>query len=103
VGEPTVTKSKKGVAGPEFNKEHAFFFMKGIFHRQFFHPNTAVNSDFYYVILRSLRENVLQKRLELWRNHNWLLHHDSAAAHISLKTTEFVTWLSFPILPNCQT
>jgi hypothetical protein len=33
VEEPTVTKSKKGVAGPEFKKEHAhciFFYVKGI-------------------------------------------------------------------------
>jgi hypothetical protein len=30
VEEPTVTKSKKGAAGPEFSKEHAhcFFFLR---------------------------------------------------------------------------
>jgi hypothetical protein len=28
---------------------------------------------------------------ELWHNHNWLLHHDNALVHMSLKTTEFVT------------
>jgi hypothetical protein len=33
---------------------------------------------------------VQQKRLELWHNHNWLLHHDNAPAHMSLKTTKFV-------------
>jgi hypothetical protein len=38
-----------------------------------------------------LRENVRRKRPELWHNHNWLLHHDNAPAHTSLKTTEFVT------------
>jgi hypothetical protein len=31
------------------------------------------------------------KRPELWRNHNWLLHHDNAATHTSLKITQFVT------------
>jgi hypothetical protein len=33
VEEPTFTKSKKGMAGPEFNKEHAhcFFNVKGLF------------------------------------------------------------------------
>jgi hypothetical protein len=32
VEEPTITKGKKGEAGPEFNKEHAhcFFDVKGI-------------------------------------------------------------------------
>jgi hypothetical protein len=27
----------------------------------------------------------------IWRNHNWLLHHDNAPAHTSLKTTGSVT------------
>jgi hypothetical protein len=26
---PTITNSKKGAAGSEFNKEHAFFFREG--------------------------------------------------------------------------
>jgi transposase len=34
---------------------------------------------------------VRRKRPELWRNDNWLLHHDNEAARTSLKTTEFVT------------
>jgi transposase len=34
---------------------------------------------------------VRRKTPELWRNHNWLLHHDNAPAHTSLKTTEFLT------------
>jgi hypothetical protein len=38
-----------------------------------------------------LRENVQRKRPELWHNHNWLIHHNNAPAHTSLKTTEFVT------------
>jgi hypothetical protein len=28
-----------------------------------------------------------RKRSELWRNYNWLLHHDNAPTHMSLKTT----------------
>jgi hypothetical protein len=57
---PTITKSKEGAAGPEFNKEHAQFFfdMKGIVHREFVPPNTTVNSDFYCDVSRRLRENV---------------------------------------------
>jgi hypothetical protein len=54
------TKSKKGVAGLEFNKEHdpCFFYMKGTAHREFVPPNTMVNCDFYCDVLRHLRENV---------------------------------------------
>jgi hypothetical protein len=68
-----------------------FFLCEGIVHHEFVPPNTMVNSDFYCDILRCLRENVLQKRPELWCNHNWLLHHDNASTHASLKTIEFVT------------
>jgi hypothetical protein len=55
--------------------------------------HTTANSDIYSYcdILRRLRENVQQKRPELWRNHNWLHRHDNAPAHTSLKTTEYVT------------
>jgi histone-lysine N-methyltransferase SETMAR len=85
-------QEQKSAAGLEFNKEHAHCFcgMRGIVHGEFVSPNTTVNSDFYCDVLRHLRENVGQKRWEIWRNNNWL-HHDSAPAHMSLKTTEFVT------------
>jgi transposase len=63
--------------------------------------NTRVNSDFYCEVLRCLRENVQKKKtLELWHNHNWLLHHDNAPAHTSLKTTEFVTNNNMVIVPH---
>jgi hypothetical protein len=60
-----------------------FFDVKGIVHREFVPPKMTVNSDFYCDVLRRLRENVQRKRPELWRNHNWLLHHDNAPAHTS--------------------
>jgi histone-lysine N-methyltransferase SETMAR len=55
--------------------------------------------DIYYDVLRSLRENVLHKGPELWCNHN-RLHHDSTPAHMSLKTTEFVTNSNMGIVPH---
>jgi hypothetical protein len=50
--------------------------------------------------LRCLRENVRQKRPELWHNHNWLLHHDNAHMHMSRTTTEFVTNNNMVIIPH---
>jgi hypothetical protein len=49
VEEPTITNSKRGAAGPEFNKEHAhcFFLRKVTLHREFVPPNATPNSDFY--------------------------------------------------------
>jgi hypothetical protein len=75
-----------------------FFDVKGIVHCEFVPPNITVNSDFYCDVLRHLTENVLRKRPELWRNHNWL-HHDNTPAHMSLKTTEFVTNNNMVIVP----
>jgi transposase len=43
---------------------------------------------------------VRRKRPELWRNHNWLLRHDNAPAHTSLKTTEFLTNNNMVIVPH---
>jgi histone-lysine N-methyltransferase SETMAR len=67
-----------------------FFDMRGIVHCEFVPRNTVVKSDFYCDVLRRLRDNVQRKSLEFWRNHNWL-HHDNQPAHMSLKSTEFVT------------
>jgi transposase len=47
-----------------------------------------------------LEENVQRKRPEFWRNHNWLLHHNNASTHTSLKTTEFVTNSNMVIVPH---
>jgi hypothetical protein len=77
-----------------------FFRREGDCSCEFVPPNTTVNSDFYCDVLRHLRENVRRKRPELWCNHNWLLHHDNAPAHMSLKTTEFVTNNNMVIIPH---
>jgi hypothetical protein len=62
VEKPTITKSKEGAAGAEFNKEHAHCLshVKGIVRREFVPPNTMVNSDFYCDVLRCLRENLIR-------------------------------------------
>ena len=40
-------------------------------------------------IERNLREEIRQKRSNLWKNKNWLLHHDNVPAHTSLLVSEF--------------
>jgi transposase len=102
VEKPTITKSKKGAAGPDFNKErvHCFFDVKGMVHREFVPPNTAVNSEFYCDVLSRLRENEQRKGPEIWRNHNWLLHHDNVPSNTSLNIIEFVTNNNMVIFPR---
>jgi hypothetical protein len=57
---PQSPRAKKGVVGPEFNKEHShcFFDMKGIVRNEFVLPNTMVISECYCDVVRLLRENV---------------------------------------------
>jgi transposase len=59
-----------------------------------------VNSDFYCDLFRCFRENVRRESSELWRNHNWLLHHDNVPAHTSLKTIEYATNNNMVIVPH---
>jgi hypothetical protein len=50
--------------------------------------------------LRCWRETVRWKRPEIWRKHNWLLLHDNAPTHTSLKPTEFETNNNVVIIPH---
>jgi hypothetical protein len=104
VEEPTTTKSKKGVAGPEYNKEHThgFFGVKGIVHHEFVPPNTTINSDFYCDVLRCLRKCATKKtgtvaQPQLVPSSR---HHDNVPTHMSLKTTEFVNNNNMAIIPH---
>jgi hypothetical protein len=68
-----------------------FFDIKGIVHKEFVLAGKTVNSVFGCDALRRLRENVRRLRLELWRQTNWLLHHNNASSHISFFIREFST------------
>jgi hypothetical protein len=41
--------------------------------------------------LRRMRENLRRLRHELWRQKNWLLHHDKAPSHTPVFTRGFLT------------
>jgi hypothetical protein len=69
----------------------------------------TVNSAYYCDLLRRLRENLRRLLLELWRQKNWLLHHDNKPSHTSFFTSEFFTKnnmaaappiLLFPVSPT---
>jgi hypothetical protein len=46
-----------------------------------------------------LERKCVTKRPELWRNYNWLFHHD-VTTHTSLKIIEFVTNNDMAISPH---
>jgi transposase len=77
-----------------------FFDIKGIVHKEFALAGQTVNSEYYCDVLRRLRENVQRLRPELWRQRNWLLHHDNAPSHTSLFTREFLTTNNITVVPH---
>ena len=38
----------------------------------------TANKEYYLEVMRRLREAIRQKRIELWKNQSWILHHDNA-------------------------
>lgn len=77
-----------------------FFDIKGVIHREFLPKGQTVNAEFYCSVLRRLREDIRRKRPALWRNGNWILHHDNAPAHNALRTREFLAQTETTIAPH---
>ncbi|UYV71879.1 CLCN3 [Cordylochernes scorpioides] len=66
-----------------------FFDCRGVVHHEFLPQGRTVNKEYYLQVMRNLREAIHQKRPDLWKNKNWLLHHDNAPAHTSLLITKY--------------
>ncbi|UYV67192.1 hypothetical protein LAZ67_4004295, partial [Cordylochernes scorpioides] len=61
-----------------------FFDYRGVVHHEFLPQGRTVTKEYCLQVMRNLREAIRQKRPDLWKNKNWLLHHDNALAHTSL-------------------
>jgi hypothetical protein len=68
-----------------------FFHIKELVQKEFVLAGQTVNSVYYCDVLRLLSENVWRLRSEIWRQNNWLLHHDNAPSHISFYNREILT------------
>ena len=55
---------------------------------QNFRVERSIRNIYYLQVMRNLREAIRQKRPDLWKNKNRLLHHDNAPAHTSLLVRE---------------
>jgi len=75
-----------------------FFDIKGIVHKEV-PTGQTVNSGFYCEVLRRLRENVRRHRPKLWREQNWLLHHDNAPSHTSVRSHQFLAKNKIAVIP----
>ena len=57
-------------------------------------------AQFYWNVLRRLREDIWRKRPELWRAGNWLLHDDNTPSHRALAMREFLSHNNITTFPH---
>ncbi|UYV61764.1 EPHX1 [Cordylochernes scorpioides] len=77
-----------------------FFDCRGVVHHEFLPQGRTVNKEYHLQVMRNLREAIRQKRLDLWKNKNWLLHHDNAPAHTSLLVRDFLAKNNTLMMPQ---
>ncbi|UYV66451.1 hypothetical protein LAZ67_4001721 [Cordylochernes scorpioides] len=72
----------------------------GVVHHEFLPQGRTVNKEYYLQVMRNFREAIRQKRPDLWKNKNWLLHHDNAPAHTSLLVRDFLAKNNTLMMPQ---
>ncbi|UYV71132.1 RAD54L2 [Cordylochernes scorpioides] len=77
-----------------------FFDFRGVVHHEFLPQGRTVNKEYYLQVMRNLREAIRQKRPDLWKNKNWLLHHDNAPAHTSLLVRDLLAKNNTLMMPQ---
>ncbi|UYV78701.1 SLIT2 [Cordylochernes scorpioides] len=77
-----------------------FFDCRGVVHHEFFPQGRTVNKEYYLQVMRNLREEIRLKRPDLWKNKNWLLHHDNAPAHTSLLVRDLLAKNNTLMMPQ---
>ncbi|UYV74174.1 hypothetical protein LAZ67_11002320, partial [Cordylochernes scorpioides] len=77
-----------------------FYDCRGVVHHEFLPQSRTVNKEYYLQVMRNLREAIRQKRPDLWKNKNWLLHHDNAPAHTSLLVRDFLAKNNTLMMPQ---
>ena len=77
-----------------------YFDCRRVVHHEFLPKGRKVNKEYYLQVMRNLREAIRKKRPDLWKNKNWLLHHDNAPAHTSLIVREFLAKNNMLMMPQ---
>jgi hypothetical protein len=92
---------RKNETGEYQSQEHVHHFdIKGIVYKEFVLAGQTVNFAYYCDVLRQLRKNVQRLLPKLWRQTNWLLHHDNAPFHTSFSLENFFTKNNVAVVPN---
>ncbi|UYV78553.1 hypothetical protein LAZ67_16001984 [Cordylochernes scorpioides] len=77
-----------------------FFDCRGVVHHEFLPQGRTVNKEYYLQVMRNLREAIRQKRPNMWKNKNWLLHNDNAPAHTSLLVRDLLAKNNTLMMPQ---
>ncbi|UYV82755.1 hypothetical protein LAZ67_22000747 [Cordylochernes scorpioides] len=77
-----------------------FFDCRGVVHHEFLPQGRTVNKEYYLQVMRNLREAIRQKRPDLRKNKNWLLHHDNPPAHTSLLVRDYLAKNNTLMMPQ---
>ncbi|UYV85044.1 hypothetical protein LAZ67_X004391 [Cordylochernes scorpioides] len=77
-----------------------FFDCRGVVHHEFLPQGRTVNKEYYLQVMRNFREAIRQKSPDLWKNKNWLLHHDNAPAHTSLLVRDLLAKNNTLMMPQ---
>ena len=77
-----------------------FFDCNGLVHHKFLPQGRTINKEYYLEVMRQFREEIRQKRTELWKNQSWIWHHVNASAHTLMFEREFLTKNKTVIMPQ---
>jgi hypothetical protein len=67
-----------------------FFDIEGNVRREYAPEGQTVNKEFHLEVLRRLRESDRRKLSEMWRDDDWIPHHNYAPAHTSQLMQQFL-------------
>ncbi|UYV80207.1 hypothetical protein LAZ67_18002011 [Cordylochernes scorpioides] len=98
--EPKLNHLNGSCSTNQDRKKRAKFGRMGVVHHEFLPQGRTVNKEYYLQVMRNLREAIRQKRPDLWKNKNWLLHHDNAPAHTSLLVRDFLAKNNTLMMPR---
>ena len=59
------------------------FDCNGVVQYELLPESQTINKEYYLEVMCRLREAIRQKRIKLWKNQSWILHHDKAPPHTS--------------------
>jgi len=85
-------REQKWASSAKQNKGHVtdVFWFWGYRNHEYAPDGQTINKEFYPQVLRRLRESVLRKRPEKWRDGDWILHHNNAPVHTSHLVQQFL-------------